>query len=99
MTASVNLFGSCFRIIYTRLPAGGNYYPIYMFPTNAFCLRVSVIFPTCSLYPQQKCAYSAYHPQAWIYNYIQVHTSRYLPSEVPWISEDRLFMCATNVFL
>ena len=61
-------------MIYTRLPAGGTYYPICMFPTNsesligisdafsAFCLRVSVIFPTCSLYPQQKRAYSALHP-------------------------------------
>ena len=48
-----------------------------MFPTNsecligisdafsAFCLRVFVIFPTCSLSPQQKRAYSALHPQAW----------------------------------
>ena len=56
---------------YTRLPAGGTYYPICMFPTNseriigisdafsAFCVRVSVILPTCSLYPQQKRAYSA----------------------------------------
>ena len=64
-------------IIYTRLPAGGTYYPICMFPTNserligisdafsAFCLRVSVILPTCSLYPQQKHACSALHPQAW----------------------------------
>ena len=66
-------------IIYTRLPAGGTYYPICMFPTSserligisdafsAFCLRVSAIFPTCSLYPQQKRAYSALHPQAWTY--------------------------------
>ena len=65
-------------IIYTRLPAGGIYYPI---PTNsecltgisdafsAFCLRVSIIFPTCSLYPQQKCAYSLLHPLAWTYMY------------------------------
>ena len=68
-------------IIYTRLPAGGTYYPICMFPTNsecligifdafsAFCLRLSIIFPTCSLYPQQKRAYSALHPQAWTYIY------------------------------
>ena len=59
-------------IIYTRLPAGGTKYPMCMFPTNrecligisdafsAFCLRrVFVTFPTCSLYPQQKRAYSA----------------------------------------
>ena len=66
-------------IIYTRLPAGGTCYPICMFPANsdcligisdafsAFCLRVSVILPACSLYPQQKRAYSAPHPQAWTY--------------------------------
>ena len=60
-------------IIYTRLPAGGTYYPICTFPESrecligisdafsAFCLRVSVIFPTCSLYRQQKRAYSALH--------------------------------------
>ena len=64
-------------IIYTRLPAWGTNYPICVFPASsgcligisdafsAFCLRVSVIFPTCSLYPQQKRAYSALHPQAW----------------------------------
>ena len=49
-------------IIYTRLPAGGTYYPICTFPASsecligisdafsAFCSRVSVILPTCSLY-------------------------------------------------
>ena len=64
-------------IIYTRLPAGGTYCPICPFPASsecltgisdafsAFCLQVSLIFPTCSLYPQQKPAYSALHPQAW----------------------------------
>ena len=84
-------------IVYTRLPAGVNYYPICMFPTNserligisdafpAICLRVSVIFPTCSLYPQQKRAYSALHPQAYT-----GHARRHLPSAVPWISEGRL---------
>ena len=61
-------------IIYTRLPAGGTYYPICMFPASSecligisdafstFCLRVSVIFLTCSLHPQQKRAYPALHP-------------------------------------
>ena len=74
-------FAGIFRhgpiIIYTRLPAGRTYYPICTFPASSecligisdafstFCLRVSVIFPTCSLYPQQKRAYSALHPQAW----------------------------------
>ena len=57
-----------------------------MFPTNserlisisnafsAFCLQVSYIFPTCSLYPQQKRAYSALYPQAWTDIYIQAMT-------------------------
>ena len=79
-----------------------------MFPTNsecligisdalsAFCLWVFVIFPTCSLYPQQKRAYSALHPQAWTYIYIQVHARRHLPSAVPWISEDRLLSVLLN---
>ena len=60
---------------------GGTYYPICTFPASsecligisdafsAFYLRVSVILPTCSLYPQQKRAYSALHPQAWTYIY------------------------------
>ena len=44
-------------IIYTRLPAGGTYYQICTFPTFfAFCLRVSVILPTCSLYPNKSVA-------------------------------------------
>ena len=88
-------------IIYTRQAAGGTYYPICMFPTNserligisdafsAFCLWVSVILPTCSLYPQQKRDYSALHPQAWSCIYTG-HACRHLPSAVPWISEDRL---------
>ena len=68
-------------ITYTRLPAGGTCYPICTFPASskclldisdafsAFCLPVSVIFPTCSLYPPKKCAYSVLHPQAWTYIY------------------------------
>ena len=52
-------------IIYTRLPAGGTCYLLCTFPASserligisdvffAFCLRVSVIFPTCSLYPNK----------------------------------------------
>ncbi len=50
-------------IIYTTLPAGGTCYPICTFLASrecligisdafsAFCLLVSVILPTCSLYP------------------------------------------------
>ena len=89
-------------IIYTRLPAGGTYYPICMLPASSecliaisdafspFCLRISVIFPMCSLYPQQKRAYSALHPQTWTCIIIKVNARRLLPSAVPWISEDRL---------
>ena len=94
-------------IIYTRLPAGGTYYSICTFPVSsecligisdtfsAFCLRVSVILPTCSLYPQQKRAYSALHPQAW--TDIQVQARRLLTSAVPWISEDRLLVSRFGV--
>ena len=69
-------------IVHTRLPAGATYYLICMLPTNnerligisdtfsAFCLWVSVIFPTCSLYPQQKHAYSVLHPR-YTHNHIQ----------------------------
>ena len=60
-----------------------------MFPANgecligisdaffAFCLRVSVILPTCSLYPQQKLAYSALHPQALTYIYSSMPVGTY----------------------
>ena len=88
-------------ILYTRLTAGGTYYPICMFPASkecligisdafsAFCLQVSVIFPTCSLYPQQKRAYSALHPQAWTYTYRSMPEGSYrvqspgFPGDVP----------------
>ena len=78
-------------IIYTRLPAGETYYPICMFPASsecligisdafsAFCLRVFVILPMCSLYPQQKRAYSVLHPQTWTYIY------RSMPKGSYWV--------------
>ena len=93
-------------IIYTRLLAGGTYYSICTFPASseclisisdafsAFCLRVSVIFPTCSLYPQQKRAYSALYPQAYT-----GHACRHLPSAVPWISEGRLLLSLLAVLI
>ena len=70
-------------IIYTRLPAGGTYYLICMFPTNSECLIAFLMpflpfgygYPSssprahCTPPPQQKCAYSALHPQAWTYTY------------------------------
>ena len=75
-------------IIYTRVPAGGTYYPICMFPTNGecligiydaflFCLPFVYGYPSsCPRahegVPQQKRAYSALHPQAWTYIYIHL---------------------------
>ena len=44
---------------------------------SAFCLRVFVIYPTSSLYPQQKRAYSALHPQAWTYTYSSMPVGTY----------------------
>ena len=41
------------------------------------------------MYPQQKCDYSALYPQARTCIYTG-HACRHLPSEVPWISKDRL---------
>ena len=76
-------------IINTRLPAGGTYYPICTFPASseclrgtsdafsAFCLRVSVVFHMCSLYPQQKRAHSALNPQAWTYTYVSMPEGSY----------------------
>ena len=76
-----------------------------MFPTNservigisddfsAFCLRVSVIFPTCSLYPQQKRTVPTLrHTRMHGLILYTGHACRRLPSAVPCISEDRLLM-------
>ena len=84
-------------IIYTRLPAGGTYYPICMFHTNGECLiGISDAF-FCLLFtgirhlahvltvtPTKACLLCATLAG------IQVHASRHLPSTVPWISEARL---------
>ena len=70
-------------IIYTRLPAGGTYYPICTFPASSECLiGISDAFSafvygypsSCSrahCTPQQMRDYSALHPQAWTCIYIQ----------------------------
>ena len=69
--------------IYTRLPSGGTYYPICMFPMNSeHLISISDAFSAfvywylsscpcvhCTMYPQQKRTYSALHPQAWTYTY------------------------------
>ena len=90
-------------IIYTRLPAGGTYYPICTFPASseclisisdafsAFCLCVSVISPTCLMYPLQKPCLLCATPTGMDL-YIQVHARRLLTSAFPWISEDRLLV-------
>ena len=71
---------------------------------SAFCLRVSVIFPTCSLYPQQKRAYSALHPQAWTYIYIytaprpkaltECSPLDFRRSSIAWLPVFRFLTCA-----
>jgi len=70
-------------IIYSRLPAGGTYYPICMFPTNserligisdafsAFVYGYPSSCPRAQCTPQQKRDYSALYPQAWTCIYIQ----------------------------
>ena len=87
-------------IISTRLPAGGTYYPICMFPTNserligisdAFSAFVSGYPSSC---PRAHCTpnksvttprYTRRHGPVYT-----GHACRHLPSAVPWISEDRL---------
>ena len=87
-------------IIYTRLPAGGTYYPICTFPASSECLiGISDTFSTFLFtgirhlahvltVPQQKHTYSALHPQAW--TNLQVYARKHLLSAVRWISEYRL---------
>ena len=89
-------------IIYTRLPAGGTYYPICMFPTNSERLiGASDAFSTFvygypSSCPRARCTPNKSVPTL---RYTHRHGPRYtghacrhLPSAVPWISEDRLLM-------
>ena len=87
-------------IIYTRLPAGGTYYPICMFPANSECLiGISDAFSAFVYGYLSSCPCAHCTPNK------NVHTLRYtrgpgpiytghacghLPSAVPWISEDRL---------
>ena len=89
-------------IIYTRLPAGGTYYPICMFPTNserligisdafsAFVYRYPSSCPRAhrAVPPTKACLLCA--TPAGMDLDIQVHARRHLPSAVPWITRDRL---------
>ena len=88
-------------IIYTRLPAGGTYYPICMFPTNterligisdAFSAFVYGYPSSC---PRAQCTPNKSMPTLCytcrpgpVYT---GHACRHLPSAVPWTSEDHLF--------
>ena len=88
-------------IIYTRLPAGGTYYPVCMFPASSecfdrhfwclFCLLFTGIrhLPHLLTVPPTKACLLCATPVGMDL-YIQVHARRLLPSAVPWISEDRL---------
>ena len=95
-------------IVYTRLPAGGTYYPICTFPASSECLiGISDAFSTfvygypssCSrahCTPQQMRDYSALHPQAWTCIYIQampVGTYRVQSPGFPKI----VYCCSTAV--
>ena len=89
-------------IIYTRLPAGGTYYPICMFPTNserligiseAFSAFVYGYLSSC---PRAHCTPNkSVTPLRCTRRHGPVHTGhacRHLLSSVPWISEDRLLL-------
>ena len=96
-------------IIYTRLPSGGTYYPICMFPTNSKCLIaflmpfLSFVYGYPSSSPHAHCtpiiksvpSLCYTHRHGHIYMYIQVHTHRHLPSAVPWICKDCLLWKTT----
>ena len=89
-------------MIYTRLPAGGTYYPICAFPASSECLTgisdaFSAFFFTGTRHlahvltvPTTKACLLCATP-AGMDLYIQVHARRLLPSAVLWIPEDRLF--------
>ena len=72
----------------------------YFWCLFCLCLWVSVILPTCSLYPQQKRAYSALHPRAWTYIIIQampVGTYRVQSPGFPKIINSGLLLSACDV--
>ena len=89
-------------IIYTRLPAGGTYYPICMFPTNSERLIgisdafSAFVYGYPSSCPRAQCTpnksvttlrYTRRHGPVYT-----GHACMHLPSAVPWISEDRLLI-------
>ena len=82
-------------IIYTRLLAGGTYYPICTFPTNSECLIgisdafSAFVYGYPSSCPRAHCTPNKSVPTLR-YTRIQVHARRLSPSAVPRISEHRL---------
>ena len=89
-------------IIYTRLPAGGTYYPICMFPTNSERLiDISDTFSAFVYGYPSSCPYAHCTPNKSVPTLpyprrpgpmYTGHACRHLPSAVPWISEDRLLL-------
>ena len=88
-------------IIYTRLPAGGTYYPICMFPTNSECLiGISDTFSAFVYGYPSSCPYAHCTPNKSVptlpYPHrpgpmYTGHACRHLLSAVPWISKNHLF--------
>ena len=87
----------------SRLPAGGTYYPICMFPTNSERLiGISDAFSAfVSGYPSISCPRVQCTPNKSVttlrytrrHGHVYTgHACRHLPSAVPWISEDRLLI-------
>ena len=89
-------------IIYTRLPAGETYYPICMFPTNSERLigisdaLSAFVYGYLSSCPRAHCTPNkSVTTLRYTRRHGPVYTGlacRRLPSAVPWISEDRLFI-------
>ena len=87
-------------IIYTRLPAGGTYYPICMFPMNSECLIgisdafSAFVYGYPSSCPHAHCTPNKSVPTLrYTRRHGPVHTGlacRHLLSAFPWISEDCL---------
>ena len=95
-------------LIYTRLPAGGTYYPICTFPASSECLTgISDAFfcllftgirhlPHVLTVPRTNACLLCATP-AGMDLYILVHARSFLPSAVPWIFEDPLLALQHSV--
>ena len=98
-------------IIYTRLPAGGTYYPICMFPTNSERLiGISDTFSAFVYGYPSSCRHDRCTPNKSVTTLpypsrpgpmYTGHACRHLPSAVPLISEDHLLLLLSkrHVFL